>query len=1119
LAGRPSAWRRRLRPLTSVLCLLTSVLCLLASVLLVPSARAYEWQNSGIWESALAERGFDSGRSWFSAGPAWLMNAMPGSNFRARNYVIDSDGDLEESTTQYNGYVGTLHDVFDVNLFNNVATFGAASGPSKVATPRAMDALGTPRDFTTGTSMLTPGNYNPSGLPDNTIDVRLNRAGATLTITSSTLSMESLNVDDGNTFTTNNGASSGGSDSTLNLGNIAGFTNSFSNVDNDLVYLTASSTLTIANGASKLLNVGLASSGNFSIGTGSALTISSAISGSGKSITKTGVGVLTLSGANTFSGGFTLSSGTIALGISSTATTTVTNGPTGTGTLTLNGGTFRSTATTGAGGDRTINNNLSLSGSITLGDGTNTGVLTFDNTGLTTKSAALAADTTLTTSSAVIIADALSGDFNLTKAGGSTLTLNGNNTFGSGKTFTLSAGTLNINSAIALGAGTFEIDGGVIDSTAAFTNQTLTNNNTLRLNGDFAFTGTNSLNLGTGAVTLGPGAGTTRTITVSANTLTIGGDISNGTTANTIIKAGNGTLTLTGNNSYSGGTHLTAGTIAVGSDTALGGGTLAFSDGATLRSADASTRTLGNVWTPGNGTSNTIFGSSTTGDLILTDATSFSLGTSIKTFTINNGNTTLAKVFTNVSTSNGITKTGAGRLLLTGSSTYTGVTTIDAGTLNAAIIANGGTASSIGQSSNLAARVVFGGGTLQYTGSTAASTDRLFTIGNANANTATVDASGVSVGTLSFTSGGSIAFGNTNAHTLTLTGSNTGNNTFSPTIGDNSGATNVVKDGGGTWVLSGNNSYSGGTTLSNGLLQLNNNNALGSSSGQLTVNGGVLNLNDHSISVGNLTGSGGTIWNNIASNAVTLTIGNGNAGGGNYAGVIADRNVGGGTGTGTVALTKTGNGTITLSGTNTYTGATTINGGTLLVTGSTASGSAVTINNSGTLGGTGIVSGTVQVNSGGTLSPGTSPGTLTTGAVTLANGSIFAVDLTAASGNDLLVAPSVTLGTLVTGPSLSLNITGTLSMGQQFFIVDNTGANAVSGVFAQGATITSGQYTFLIDYLADFGTSSATGGNDIMLQVTAIPETSTWVIAALALGAIGVMGRRRFKKKSETLKS
>ena len=60
--------------------------------------------------------------------------------------------------------------------------------------------------------------------------------------------------------------------------------------------------------------------------------------------------------------------------------------------------------------------------------------------------------------------------------------------------------------------------------------------------------------------------------------------------------------------------------------------------------------------------------------------------------------------------------------------------------------------------------------------------------------------------------------------------------------------------------------------------------------------------------------------------AATLTVGNGNATGGNYAGVLQN-------GTGALSLTKTGTGTQTLSGANTYTGATTISGGTLAAAG------------------------------------------------------------------------------------------------------------------------------------------------------------------------------------------
>ena len=163
-------------------------------------------------------------------------------------------------------------------------------------------------------------------------------------------------------------------------------------------------------------------------------------------------------------------------------------------------------------------------------------------------------------------------------------------------------------------------------------------------------------------------------------------------------------------------------------------------------------------------------------------------------------------------------------------------------------------------------------------------------------------------------------------------------------------------------MLSGNSTYTGGTTVANGLLQLNSSTALGSVNGALQVDS-VLNLNGNSIGVGNLSGSStGKIWNNGPSNAVTFTIGNGNNGGGNYGGVIADNN---GAGTGTVALTKAGTGTITLSGANTYTLATTINAGTL------------SLDNAGTTTARLATTSIVTVNSGGTLLLSSSGGTST----------------------------------------------------------------------------------------------------------------------------------------------
>jgi fibronectin-binding autotransporter adhesin len=200
-----------------------------------------------------------------------------------------------------------------------------------------------------------------------------------------------------------------------------------------------------------------------------------------------------------------------------------------------------------------------------------------------------------------------------------------------------------------------------------------------------------------------------------------------------------------------------------------------------------------------------------------------------------------------------------------------------------------------------------------------------------------------------------------NSITLTLTGNGTGVVTLSGAINTGSGSKDyaITKSGTGTFVLSGNNGYRGATTISAGVLNIRNANALGTnaagttvaSGAALQIQGGItivsegLTLNGGGISSdgafrnisGNNTFGGSILFGSasrIASDSGTLTLsGNLNNGGFLFtesgAGDVTISGVISGTG----GLTKTGTGTLTLSGaaSNTYTGATTVSQGTLIL--------------------------------------------------------------------------------------------------------------------------------------------------------------------------------------------
>lgn len=172
-----------------------------------------------------------------------------------------------------------------------------------------------------------------------------------------------------------------------------------------------------------------------------------------------------------------------------------------------------------------------------------------------------------------------------------------------------------------------------------------------------------------------------------------------------------------------------------------------------------------------------------------------------------------------------------------------------------------------------------------------------------------------------------------------------------------------------------------------------------------------------------------------------------------------------------------------------------LNGGTFFVNAAGSILSNVVVNGGATLGGTGTVDGNVLVNSLGTLSPGNSPGCITTNDLTLTTNSTFTVEINgpiACTDHDqVIVRGNVVLG----GATLNAIGTAAVAVGQNLTIIANNGTNAVGGTFAglnEGALVTInsvvGPVVFAITY-------SGGDGNDVVLlpqhQVTvnAFPST------------------------------
>ncbi|EBO5290802.1 autotransporter outer membrane beta-barrel domain-containing protein [Salmonella enterica subsp. enterica serovar Typhimurium] len=423
-------------------------------------------------------------------------------------------------------------------------------------------------------------------------------------------------------------------------------------------------------------------------------TFDNAISGSGQ-VVKSGDDVLTLSGANSYSGGTLISDGTlVASNVEALGTGDVTDNA----TLELNtGGTFDN-AISGSGqvvksGDET----LTLSGTNSYTDGTliSGGTLVASNvealgTGDVTDNAVLELNT------GGDFDNAISGSGQVVKSGDETLTLSGANSYTGGTT--ISGGTLVASNVEALGTGdvtdnaTLALNaGGDFTNNISGSGQVVkSGDDVLTLSGSNTYTGGTTISGGTLIASNVEALGTGDVTDNAVLELNTGGDFDNAISGSgQVVKSGDKTLTLSGANSYTGGTTISGGTLVASNVEALGSG-------------DVTNDAVLELNTGGDFTNN-ISGSGQvvkSGDDVLTlsGANSYSGGTTISGGTLvatsvealGSGDVTDNAVlelntggtFDNVISGSGqVVKSGDDALTLSGANTYTGGTTISGGTL------------------------------------------------------------------------------------------------------------------------------------------------------------------------------------------------------------------------------------------------------------------------------------------------------------------------------------------------------------------------------------------------------------------------------------------------------